>query len=172
MTEDDTALGKFTQPDLLLITNGTLPVETFPVTSKSNPKKLNANSIANRERHFKTFIQHCATNGLKYEYIDVHFSHKDDRALEVNELIKRKGYHQAFVNFANEAEDPTNPYHQTYQRMRRVNHHTGGEPKITPFGVNIYGILSKDAHKMLVRLSEIRFPQTENCPSYLSSRQQ
>ena len=45
--------------------------------------------------------------------------------------------------------------------MRRINHHTEGEPKITPFGVNIYGILSKDAHKMLVRLSEVRFPEAE-----------
>ena len=94
------------------------------------------------------------------------------RALEVNELIKCKVYHQAFVNFANEAEDPTNSYHQTYQNMRRINLHTWGEPKITPSGVNIYGILSKDAHNMLVRLSEIRFPRTENCLSYLSACQQ
>ena len=61
ITEDDTALGKFTQPDLLLITNGVLPEEIFPVTSRSNPRKLNANSVANRERQFKTFIQHCAS---------------------------------------------------------------------------------------------------------------
>ena len=43
---------------------------------------------------------------------------------------------------------------------------------MTPFGVvNIYGILSNDAHQALVRLSEIRFPETPHCLSYLSSRQ-
>ena len=63
-------------------------------------------------------------------------------------------------------------YHQTYQRMKRINHHRGGAPKVTPFGVKIYGILSKDAHAMLVRLAGIRFPQTDNCLSYLSARQQ
>ena len=75
------------------------------VTSRNNPRKLNANSVKNRERQFKTFIQHCASNELKYEYIDVHFSHKDDKALETNELIKRKGYEQAFREFAEEAEN-------------------------------------------------------------------
>ena len=172
ITEDDAALGKFTQPDILLITNGVLPEELFPVTSRNNPRKLNANSVKNRERQFKTFIQHCASNELKYEYIDVHFSHKDDKALETNELIKRKGYEQAFREFAEEAENPTNAYHHTYQRMRRINHARGGTPKVIPFGVNIYGILSKDAQKFLARLSQIRFPPTENCLSYLSARQQ
>ena len=42
---------------------------------------------------------------------------------------------------------------------------------MTPFGVNIYGILSHDANQTLVRLSEIRFPETPHCLSYLSSRQ-
>ena len=131
ITEDDAAPGKFTQPDLLIITNGVLPGEKFPVTSRSNPRKLNANSLANRERQFKTFIQHCASNGLKYEYIDVHFSHKDDRALEMNELIKRKVYEQAFRDFVEEAENPTNTYHHTYQHMKRVNHRDRrGAPKV------------------------------------------
>ena len=77
ITEDDAALGKFTQPEILLIMNGILPEEIFLVTSRNNPRQLNANSVANRERHFKSFIQHYAKNELKYEYIDVHFSHKD-----------------------------------------------------------------------------------------------
>ena len=171
ITDDDEALGKFTQPDLLLITNGTLPEELFPVTTSQNPRKLNANSIANREKQFQAFIQHCATNGLKYEYIDVHFSHKDDKALENNEVIKRNGYRQAFQDFATNAEAPTHHHHQTYQRMLRINHHRGGAPTVTPFGVNIYGILSSDAQKMLIRLSKVRFPQTNNCLSYLSARQ-
>jgi hypothetical protein len=55
--------------------------------------------------------------------------------------------------------------------MRRINHHQGGAPKVTPFGVNIYRILSKDAHQALLRLSEIRFPETPHCRSYLSARQ-
>ena len=129
ITDDDEALGKFTKPDLLLITNGTLPEEIFPVTTSQNPRKLNANSVANREKQFKSFIQHCATNGLRYEYIDVHFSHKDDKALENNEVIKRNGYRQAFQEFATNAEEPTHHYHQTYQRMKRINHHRGGAPK-------------------------------------------
>lgn len=123
---------------------------------------MNANSIANRERQFKTFIQHCASNKLKYEYIDVHFSHKDERALEINELIKRNGYEKAFGDFAEAAENPSNPYHQTYQRMKRINPLKQGVPRMTPFGTNIYGILSKDAHKLLVRLSQISFPDTKN----------
>lgn len=45
ITEDDEALGRFNQPDLLLIRNGVLPDEEFQVTSKRNPRKLNANSI-------------------------------------------------------------------------------------------------------------------------------
>ena len=56
--------------------------------------------------------------------------------------------------------------------MKRLNHTRGGEPKVTPFGVNTFGELSKDAHKVLVRLSEIRFPETPHCLSYLSARQQ
>ena len=55
--------------------------------------------------------------------------------------------------------------------MKRLNHTRGGEPKVTPFGVNIYGVLSKDAHKVLVRLAAIRFPETPHCLSYLSARQ-
>ena len=57
---NDEVMGKFTQPDLLLVTNGILPEDQFPVTSKSNPRKLNANSLLNRDRQFKTFVQHCA----------------------------------------------------------------------------------------------------------------
>ena len=83
------------------------------------------------KRQFQTFIHHCATEGLKYEYIDVHFSLKDERALETNELIKKNGYDQAFLDFAEEAEDNTSVYH-TYQRMRRINHHREGAPKVTP----------------------------------------
>ena len=171
ITEDDDTLGKFTQPDLLLITNGTLPSEEFPITTKKNPRKLNANSISNRARQFGNFIDHCAKNGLKYEYFDVHFSHKDDKALENNERIKRTGYERAFDNFADKARDSTHPFHRTYQQMKRINHHRGGAPKVTPFGVNIYGILSKDAHQAMGRLSEIRFPETPHCLSYLSARQ-
>jgi hypothetical protein len=117
-TEDDDTLGKFTQPDLLLITNGTLPSEQFPITSKKNPRKLNANSIPNRARQFGEFIKHCAENGLKYEYFDVHFSHKDDKALEINERTKRKGYEQAFINFADKAGDPNHLLHGTYRQMK------------------------------------------------------
>ena len=157
---------------LLLITNGVLPEEIFPITTRNVPRKLNANSLVNRERNFKSFIQHCATYGLKYEYIDVHFSHKDEHSLETNELIKRNGYTQAFFDFAEKAKDPTCSYNHTHQRMKRINHHMGGVPKVTPFGVIIYGILSKDAQKMLVKLSEIGFPQTVICLSYLSARQQ
>lgn len=69
------------------------------------------------------------------------------KALEINERIKRKGYEQAFINFADKARDPTHFLHGTYQQMIRINHHRGGAPKVTPFGVNIYGILSQDAHQ-------------------------
>ena len=55
--------------------------------------------------------------------------------------------------------------------MKRINHHQGGARKVTPFGVNIYGILSKDVHQAMGRLSEIRFPETPHCLSYLSARQ-
>jgi hypothetical protein len=134
ITEDDDTLGKFTQPDILLITNGTLPSEEFPITTKKNPRKLNANSISNRARQFRSFIDHCAKNRLKYEYFDVHFSHKDDKALENNERIKRTGYERAFDNFADKARDLTHPFHHTYQQMKRINHHRGGAPKVTPFG--------------------------------------
>jgi hypothetical protein len=99
------------------------------------------------------------------------FLTKDDKALENNERIKRTGYERAFDNFADKARDSTHPFHRTYQQMKRINHHRGGAPKVTPFGVNIYGILSKDAHQAMGRLSEIRFPEAPHCLSYLSARQ-
>ena len=67
--EDDDTFGKFTKPDLLLVTNGTLPSEEFPVTCRSEPRPLHMNSLANRDRQFQAFITHCAANGLKYESI-------------------------------------------------------------------------------------------------------
>ena len=38
--KNDETFGKFTQPDILLVTNGTLPSEDFTVLSKTNPRKL------------------------------------------------------------------------------------------------------------------------------------
>ena len=55
--------------------------------------------------------------------------------------------------------------------MRRPNHTEVGEPKVTPFGVNIYGILSKDAQRVKIKLSEVRFPETPYCLGYLSAKQ-
>ena len=117
---------QFTQPDLLLISNGTLPAEEFPVTSKSNPRKLNMNSLANRERQFQAFIEHCDSDGIKYEFIDVHLSHKDDRSLETNEQVKRIGYQKAFQDFADKAQAPTHRHHRAYQLMKRIDHTQGG----------------------------------------------
>ena len=97
--------------DLLLITNGILPDEIFPFTNQNNRRKLHANSVPNRDRQFKAFFQHCATNLLKCEYIDVHFSPKDDHTLKTTELIKRKGCNQAFLNFAEKAKNPTHDHH-------------------------------------------------------------
>ena len=73
ITDDDT-LGKYTEPDLLLFANGTLQEAQFPITSRSNTRKLNANSLTNRDRQLKIFIHYCATNGCKYGYFDVQFS--------------------------------------------------------------------------------------------------
>jgi len=131
--EDDDTFGKFTQPDLLLITNGILPREDFPITSKSKPRPLHMNSLANRDRQFQAFIAHCATNGLKYEFFDVHFSHKDESSLETNERIKRNGYQKAFWNFAEKAQDPTHRHHHTFQMMKRLNHTRGGGTKSDTF---------------------------------------
>ena len=171
IVEDDDTFGKFTQPDLLLVTNGTLPSEEFPITSRLKPRPLHMNSYPNRDQQFQKFVAHCAENGLKYEFFDVHFSHKDESSLETNERIKRNGYQKAFWDFAEKAQDLTHRHHRTFQLMKRLNHTRGGEPKVTPFGVNIYGVLSKDAHKVLVRLAEIRCPETPHCLSYLSARQ-
>ena len=129
------------------------------------------NSMANRDRQFQAFITQCAANGLKYEFFDVHFSHKDESSLETNERIKRNGYQKAYWDFVEKAQDPTHRHHQTLQQMRRLNHTRGGEPKVTPFGVNIFGVLNKDAHKVMVRLAGIPFPETPHCLSYLSARQ-
>ena len=41
------------------------------VFCKANPRKLNMNSLANRDRQFQAFIEHCATKGLKYEFFVV-----------------------------------------------------------------------------------------------------
>ena len=172
IVDDDDTFGKFTQPDLLLVTNGILPSEEFPITSRSKPRPLHMNSLPNRDRQFQKFIAHCAENELKYEFFDVHFSHKDESSLETNERIKRNGYQKAFWDFAEKAQNPTHRHHLTLQLMKRLNHTREGEPKVTPFGVNIYGVLSKDAHKVLVRLAAIRFPETPHCLSYLSARQQ
>ena len=108
---------------------------------------------------------------MKYEYFDVHFSHQYDKTLENNEMVKRKGYENAFLEFADEAKVCNHPLHMTYQAMKRINHDKGGRPTVTPFGVNIYGILSADANRVQIRLSKIRFPSTELCLSYLSARQ-
>lgn len=155
--EDDDTFGKFTQPDLLLVTNGTLPVEDFPTTSRAKPRSLHMNSLANRDRQFQAFITHCAANGLKYEFFDVHFSHKDESSLESNERVKRNGYQKAFWDFAEKLQDPTHRYYHTLQLMKRLNHTSGGEPKVTPFGVNIFGVLSKDCQT-------IRNPISRNPP--------
>ena len=85
--DDDDTFGNFTKL-IFLITNGTLPVEEFPFTSKSNPRKLDMNSMANRENQFQAFIEHCATDVLKYEFFDVYFSHIDDRSLETNVKVE------------------------------------------------------------------------------------
>ena len=55
--------------------------------------------------------------------------------------------------------------------MKRLKYTHDGAPNVTPFGVNIYGILGKDAHKTLVRLAEVRFPETDKCLSVLSAQQ-
>ena len=62
-------------------------------------------------------------------------------------------------------------YHHTLSLMKRLNHMRGGEPKVAPFGVNIFGVLSKDAHKVMVKLAGVQFSETPHCLSYLSARQ-
>ena len=85
--------------------------------------------------------------------------------------IKRNGYQNAYINFLNKAQEPTHRHNRTYQMMRRLNHTQGGEPKVTPFRVNIYGTLSKDAQRAMVKFSEVRFPEMPHCLNYLSARQ-
>jgi len=56
IVDDDDTFGKFTQPDLLLVTNGILPSEEFPITSRSKPRPLHMNSFPNRDRQFQSSL--------------------------------------------------------------------------------------------------------------------